>query len=154
MSDALTANSGWRYATNAEVENLFGNLFQGYYDTGTLQGVSTSTEGAYANQETDIYNFIGLFGNTNTTGSNQALSYGFFRDESNVQRLAGVNISLAPINPLSQVLSPEYYPNYSGRTLDVVGTYLVRTSVIPIPAALWLFGSGLLGLIGMARRKP
>ena len=28
-----------------------------------------------------------------------------------------------------------------------------RTSVIPIPAAVWLFGSGFIGLIGVARRK-
>jgi len=34
-----------------------------------------------------------------------------------------------------------------------VGSFLVRTSAIPIPAAVWLFGSGLLGLVGMARRK-
>ena len=27
------------------------------------------------------------------------------------------------------------------------------TTVVPIPASVWLFGSGLLGLIGMARRK-
>jgi len=26
-------------------------------------------------------------------------------------------------------------------------------SAIPIPASVWLFGSGLLGLIGVARRK-
>ena len=26
-------------------------------------------------------------------------------------------------------------------------------AVVPVPAALWLFGSGLLGLIGIARRK-
>ena len=26
-------------------------------------------------------------------------------------------------------------------------------SPVPIPAAVWLFGSGLLGLIGVARRK-
>jgi len=26
-------------------------------------------------------------------------------------------------------------------------------SLVPIPAAIWLFGSGLLGLVGMARRK-
>jgi hypothetical protein len=26
-------------------------------------------------------------------------------------------------------------------------------AVVPVPAAVWLFGSGLLGLIGMARRK-
>jgi len=29
----------------------------------------------------------------------------------------------------------------------------IETSVIPLPAALWLFGSGLLGLIGVARKK-
>ncbi len=29
----------------------------------------------------------------------------------------------------------------------------VDTSVVPIPAAAWLFGSGLLGLVGVARRK-
>ena len=29
----------------------------------------------------------------------------------------------------------------------------VKAQVIPVPAAVWLFGSGLLGLIGIARRK-
>lgn len=28
-----------------------------------------------------------------------------------------------------------------------------ESSVIPVPAAVWLFGSGLLGLVGVARRK-
>ena len=34
-------------------------------------------------------------------------------------------------------------------------TYATFTEVsaIPVPAAVWLFGSGLLGLVGMARRK-
>jgi hypothetical protein len=26
-------------------------------------------------------------------------------------------------------------------------------AVVPIPAAIWLFGSGLLGMVGIARRK-
>jgi hypothetical protein len=30
---------------------------------------------------------------------------------------------------------------------------LVAASAVPVPAAVWLFGSGLLGLIGIARRK-
>ena len=34
-----------------------------------------------------------------------------------------------------------------------IGSYLIRTSVVPVPAAVWLFGSGLIGLIGFARRK-
>lgn len=33
-----------------------------------------------------------------------------------------------------------------------VGTTIV-VSAIPVPAAVWLFGSGLLGLVGIARRK-
>ncbi len=40
--------------------------------------------------------------------------------------------------------------NYLGS--DNHGVMLVRTPV-PIPAAVWLFGSGLLGLIGFSKRK-
>ena len=29
----------------------------------------------------------------------------------------------------------------------------VTTSAVPVPAAAWLFGSGLLGLVGISRRK-
>ena len=31
--------------------------------------------------------------------------------------------------------------------------WAVRAGDVPVPAAVWLFGSGLLGLIGIARRK-
>ena len=36
-----------------------------------------------------------------------------------------------------------------GAALDNVSV----TGVVPVPAAIWLFGSGLLGLVGFARRK-
>jgi hypothetical protein len=32
-------------------------------------------------------------------------------------------------------------------------SFLLTPTVVPLPAAAWLFGSGLLGLAGMARRK-
>ena len=35
--------------------------------------------------------------------------------------------------------------------LSMVGA--INSAVIPVPAAVWLFGSGLLGLVGVARRK-
>ena len=31
--------------------------------------------------------------------------------------------------------------------------FVQQAAVVPVPAAVWLFGSGLLGLVGMARRK-
>lgn len=35
---------------------------------------------------------------------------------------------------------------------DVIAK-LGKVSVVPVPAAVWLFGSGLIGLVGFARRK-
>ena len=35
---------------------------------------------------------------------------------------------------------------------EVVSTDIINTAV-PVPAAVWLFGSGLLGLVGIARRR-
>jgi hypothetical protein len=35
----------------------------------------------------------------------------------------------------------------------VVGTVGIDVNIVPVPAAVWLFGSGLLGLVGIARRK-
>jgi len=40
-----------------------------------------------------------------------------------------------------------------GQISNSTGSFLVRTNVVPIPAAIWLFGSGLIGLVGIARRK-
>lgn len=33
------------------------------------------------------------------------------------------------------------------------GTLTVTASTVPVPAAVWLFGSGLMGLLGLARRR-
>lgn len=36
---------------------------------------------------------------------------------------------------------------------NAVLTYTYETSTVPVPAAVWLFGSGLLGMVSVARRK-
>jgi hypothetical protein len=49
-------------------------------------------------------------------------------------------------NPATWVISPtETMAGYAFASFEV--------SAVPVPAAIWLFGSGLLGLIGVARRK-
>jgi hypothetical protein len=55
------------------------------------------------------------------------------------------------LNPLlnEAVTIPE-----TGDWLDADGIDIgVRISAVPVPAAAWLFGSGLLGLVGIARKK-
>lgn len=41
---------------------------------------------------------------------------------------------------------------FPGQT-PAFGGVMIPVSAIPVPAAVWLFGSGLLGLVGVARRK-
>jgi len=38
-------------------------------------------------------------------------------------------------------------------TATAISTDIINTTVIPVPAAVWLFGSGLLGMVGVARRR-
>lgn len=38
-------------------------------------------------------------------------------------------------------------------TNTVVGTFNLAPAAVPVPAAVWMFGSGLLGLLGVSRRK-
>ena len=46
------------------------------------------------------------------------------------------------------------YDQYASISLDIgSGNSMTVTSVVPVPAAVWLFGSGLIGLIGFAKRK-
>lgn len=58
----------------------------------------------------------------------------------------------------TKYLTQDYISTYYIQQLDTTGgfetgSFLVRASVVPVPAAVWLFGSGLIGLIGVARRK-
>lgn len=44
------------------------------------------------------------------------------------------------------------FPNYNAN-FDIASLTVTSISAVPVPAAVWLFGSGLLGLVGIARRK-
>lgn len=46
-----------------------------------------------------------------------------------------------------------YNVRFSGYTGDMLDVVIQQTSIVPIPSAVWLFGSGLIGLVGLARRK-
>ena len=46
---------------------------------------------------------------------------------------------------------PGAQPGFNGSTADDFP--VSGTSAVPVPAAVWLFGSGLVGLVGVARRR-
>jgi hypothetical protein len=88
-----------------------------------------------------------------------------------VQLLAGGNLLTQDQNPPNPAVGT-FFTSTVNFTADSSNPYLgqslevrllsggqetifdnVRLEAVPIPAALWLFGSGLLGLVGIARRK-
>jgi hypothetical protein len=71
--------------------------------------------------------FVGILSTANPNVS------AFFVDPSLAQVIQIVNTDAA-------LLNYNFFPTATAQ-------------VIPVPAAVWLFGSGLLGLIGIARRK-
>jgi hypothetical protein len=76
-----------------------------------------------------------LFDNGNRSAGNDEALYVdtlIFSDSLGQLNLNGLNI---------------YYNNLVGNTSQIIN------QVVPIPAAAWLFGSGLLGLVGIAGRK-
>ncbi len=52
---------------------------------------------------------------------------------------------------IAQVVSTGDWTTPSNKSLSHITFY--DTGVVPVPAAVWLFGSGLLGLVGVARRR-
>jgi hypothetical protein len=61
--------------------------------------------------------------------------------------ISGAGTPGAPLSMLFN-LAPADIENASNLHLQFTATH-----VVPVPAAVWLFGSGLLGLLGIARRK-
>jgi len=61
--------------------------------------------------------------------------------------LAGADLSLVDVSDYLWI-SPREGTNY-----DFQGLVGVKASPVPVPAAAWLLGSGLVGLFGVKRRK-
>ena len=138
---------GWRFATSAEFDTLMLHSNGGPYVEGSSNSTFTAME-----------SLIGLFGSTYAENS-FAYAVGFVDSAGQSVAHARQFGYLAYADPS---LSEGYIRPDSETTWDkdfdeshqFVGSFVVRTSsVVPVPAAVWLFGSGLIGLVGFARRK-
>ena len=168
VSEALTQYDDWSLANEIQ----FSNMFAEYYTVNpdTLLGVSsyaidwgvTDSYLTSSRQYSSYYNntFQQHFGFTEITNSNSTYlyySFGIYSEEGNL-RTGGIRSSKNYYgnNPSSVFL---YYNDDSDQSAiydngtETTGIFLVRNAAVPIPPAVWLFSFGLLGLVGIARKK-
>ena len=98
----------------------------------------------------------------NISGSSQAI-LSLTSDNQGGDRLVG-SLQVTGVHPgifevalgdptfaASDITTPPFLEDVN--ITNPIGEVLGSVQVVPIPAAVWLFGSGLLGLIGIAKRK-
>lgn len=162
FNDAIAtyASAGWQAATGAQVQSLEGQ-FGWVSDTPSIWGA-----GANANAGlTDAV--AGYLGYTfyNTTATTCCGNRGILATTADV-RSPGTNWdSFLMIDVITNNLNDQveiHYTNGIYGTGDAgitsismpnQATWMVQTTTVPVPAALWLFGSGLIGIFGVAKRK-
>lgn len=113
--------------------------------SGRLQAVSrTQTNGLFALNESAIFNATGL----STQGATTAWSGSAAVDITGWGGDTWVDAQIQ--NNLSATTLQNGETAWIQKKLGGVG---LEVTLVPVPAAVWLFGSGLLGLVGVARRR-
>jgi hypothetical protein len=95
-------------------------------------------------------------GNWDTSTGDAFNLFGFSSIGVPVGYLSGTSISGTATKFGSTLASTGFDPGSYVSTITngaSTDTITVNIGAVPIPAAIWLFGSGLLGLIGIARRR-
>ena len=135
---------GWRFAREYEFGELMASAIGGPY-----------TDFFDPAQYLPMVNLINLMGFTydgSSQGDYWAFATGYVDSTGFTYAYAR---QFGYQNSQGGYVRPEYqeFVLYKTDSDATKGAFLVRTSVVPVPAALWLFGSGLLGLVGIASKK-
>lgn len=135
---------GWALASRLQVRDLLDNAG----GSGTYDGWSTGNNGV-------VTPLLGLWGDFSTDSQNNSVHFIFDEvDTFNRHALA----YLFDTTKSTQGLSNDFIKIDNGYWTDTsassqVGSALVRISSVPIPASIWLFCSGLVGLLHLRRKS-
>ena len=137
---------GWRYASPSEV----GDFFSSAGGAGTYTGA----QGTNVEWITRLMSLWGITGQTSDTNFSDAINTDpIFNQDRSLSRLQ----DLVPDDGVDLAyLQFQGWPNTE--VAPTVGSALVRVSTVPVPqvpvpAAIWLFGTALIGFVGMSRRR-
>lgn len=147
--------TGWRVANTVDIGNDGCNYSTNGTDCGYNMDVST---GEMANLFYTVLGNLPYYdtaGNANQPGWNGITNTGPFSNIKTAYYWSSTEY--APDTSLAWVFST-YYSNqtFTGKTSSNLYAWAVKSgdvSAVPVPATVWLFGSGLIGLIGFVRHN-
>jgi len=165
--------AGWRYATDVETEGLYvafglpAGYTQDFGDTIEIIDIVNSiiTMKSYIDtpltsepQAGESYGVRGLTGFSREPGVHSLIGANVYAYYDHDITHPGSSIgSLDHADYLQYSITVQTFTGpdelFDNQSSAYTGSYLVRTSVVPVPAAVWLFSSGLIGLVSVARKK-
>ena len=140
---------GWRYATGIEVSGFF-DAFGG--NSAFYNGTSTQNYGLFE-QIGPLWGDLACqdLGCTPGKGGSHFM-YDLYQYSDTIWLLSQGVIASDATTGIADLSIGPVHTNFTSSFL--AGSALVRTTQpVPVPATVWLFGSGLVGLVGLARRK-
>jgi hypothetical protein len=145
-AESFVVDGTWRWATIDEYFSLWKDI--------DLTSTSTSRHFSGGAQVNDIQAVMRFLGGSDSSAL--GTSRLFTIPSTGVKFGLGAAIidqSFSPTQAFVSYDSPYETGITELSTSSTRGSFLVRTSVVPVPAAAWLFGTALLGLAGIKCRK-
>ncbi len=157
----LATHTDYRYATKAEVQDLLNFFFPtAMYGVSTVFGGGNNTtgvavDGSVSQLWLDAVPYFDTVGSIVAWDNSWEIAKGIYKvngyhlsgaERLNASRYNDDFVRVSGTEQTTYIQTWKTYPYY--------GSWLVKdVPAVPVPAAVWLFGSGLLGLVGVARRK-
>ena len=148
VSAALSSYSadGFRWATNEDISGLFNAFSMPVINTTPVLNELVSL-GIDINTGNIFQSYFG-----STVNSTTGHASGYYQNPND--SVGSETYACIGDGCLNEGFVRQWEHSYSLTGHSSIGVFLVRdVSAVPVPAAVWLFGSGLIGLVGFARRK-
>jgi len=142
LTNTGSSLSGWSFATASEFKSMLANF------------LDIPSSGYYSPSSGTLLPLITMLGSTSTSNNASAIDGRVINGATTTQ----LDRALIVTRPNSEF--NDLAISHNGIILNIdndsaVGSFLVRQSVapVPVPAAFWLMGSGIIGLVSLSRKK-